>query len=159
MHYHHEMAYVDKSVKNIFFACTELSSGVDGATYVSDNVRVTDAISHTSLGKKLKERNVCYIRKLTDREHYKMIPPIGVYNHWQKSFLTEDPQEAEVRANERGLEVEWGPNRHMITKYFAPAFEYCPYIDRNLLYTSMADHSIWFDTWPNVKQLPQEANI
>ena len=152
------MAYVDKSVKNVFFTCSELSPGVDGSSYVSDNIRVTNALSDTVLGRKLREKGVCYVRKLTDREHFQNLPQIGVYNHWQKSFLTEDPKVAEIRANERGLRVEWGRDRLMITKYFAPSYEYCPPIDRNLLYASMADHSIWFDTWPLVEQLPQEVN-
>ncbi|XP_075246615.1 uncharacterized protein LOC142340087 [Convolutriloba macropyga] len=156
VHYHHEMAYVDKSVKNVFFTCSELSPGVDGSSYVSDNIRVTNALSDTVLGRKLREKGVCYVRKLTDRKHFQNLPQIGVYNHWQKSFLTEDPKVAEIRANERGLRVEWGRDRLMITKYFAPSYEYCPPIDRNLLYASMADHSIWFDTWPLVEQLPQE---
>ena len=81
-----------------------------------------------------------------------------MYNHWQKSFLTGDMKEAERRARERGLEVEWGQNREMITKYYAPSYEYCPDIDRNLLYASLADHSIWFDTWPLVEHLPQEVS-
>ena len=157
VHYHHEMAYISKSVRNLSFFCTELSPGVDGSTYVSDNIAVTNAIQNTELGRKLRQKGICYVRKLTDREQFKSAPPIGVYNHWQKSFLTEDPVEAEKSANSRGLSVEWGPNRHMITRYYISSYEYCPYIDRNLLYTSAADHSIWFDTWPNVKHLPQEV--
>lgn len=156
VHYHHEMAYISKSVRNLSFFCTDLSPGVDGSTYVSDNIAVTNAIQHSELGRKLREKGICYVRKLTDREQFKTAPPIGVYNHWQKSFLTECPKEAEKSANSRGLSVEWAPNREMITKFYISSYEYCPYIDRNLLYVSAADHSIWFDTWPNVKQLPQE---
>jgi hypothetical protein len=156
VHYHHEMAYLEESVELLAFFCNRLSAGVPGSTYVSDNVGVTDAIASTSLGQKLKDRGICYIRKLTDAKQFTDKPPIGVYNHWQKSFLTEDQEVAERSARERGLVVEWDENNQMITKFYAPSYEYCPYIDRNLLYASMADHSIWFDTWPHVQQLPQE---
>ena len=32
----------------------------------------------------------------------------------------------------------------------SPAFEYFPRLDRNVLYASVADHGMWFDTWPLV---------
>lgn len=58
------------------------------------------------------------------------IEEIGVYNHWQKSMLTEDPDQAEQYARNRGLETEWGPNRLLKTRYCVSAFEYDPPLDR-----------------------------
>lgn len=45
---------------------------------------------------------------LTERDDFAGREEIGVYNHWQKSMLTEDPAEPEQRARARGLETERG---------------------------------------------------
>ena len=150
--YHHEMAYVSKSTKAIGFVCAEALPG-RGATYVSDGVASTDALLATEFGQKLREHGVCYHRNLTDAETFVGEVGYGVYNHWQKSFGTDDPAIAQAKAEARGLVVEWGPNRLMKTRYYNPAFEYFPQLDRNLLYASLADHGIWFDTWPLVQHL------
>ena len=68
--------------------------------------------------------------------------------------LDPSPAVAQAKAKERGLVVEWGPNRLMKTRYDNPAFEYFPQLDRNMLYASLADHGLWFDTWPLVQHLP-----
>jgi hypothetical protein len=149
--YHHEMAYVSKSTRLISFICADALPD-RGATFVSDGVASTDALLATELGRKLKKHGVCYHRSLTDAESFVGEVGYGVYNHWQKSFGTDDPAVAE--AIERGLIVEWGPNRLMQTRFYNPAFEYFPQLDRNLLYASLADHGMWFDTWPLVQHLP-----
>jgi hypothetical protein len=71
-------------------------------------------------------------------------------------MLTDDPDEAETMAKSRGLEIEWGPNRLLKTRFYVSAFEYYPPLDRNLLYSSIADDGMWFDTWPRVMHLPYE---
>lgn len=155
LHYHHEMAYVGTSTKMLgFLARTAVSE--KGATFVSDNLQATDAILATDLGQKLKELGICYHRDLTDRDAFAGTEQIGVYNHWQKSMSTDDPDVAERMAHERGLEIEWGPNRLLKTRYFVSAFEYFPALDRNLLYSSVADDGMWFDTWPKVQHLPYD---
>ncbi len=151
--YHHEMAYVSKSTRLISFVCADALPD-RGSTYVSDGVAATDAILATRLGQKLKAHGVCYHRSLTDAEHFVDEVGYGVYNHWQKSFGTNDPAVAEAKAIERGLRVEWGPNRLMQTRFYNPAFEYFAELDRNMLYASLADHGLWFDTWPLVQHLP-----
>ena len=153
LHYHHEMAYVAKSTRMLGFLCNKACKG-KGATYVSDNIQATDALLDTDFGQKLKELGLCYHRDLTDREAFAGTEEIGVYNHWQKSMLTEDANEAEHVAKSRGLETEWGPNRLLKTRYYISAFEYYPPLDRNLLYASVADDGMWFDTWPRVMHLP-----
>jgi hypothetical protein len=153
--YHHEMAYVSKSTRLISFVCAEALPD-RGATYVSDGVATTEALLATELGQKLQQHGVCYHRSLTDAESFIGEVGYGVYNHWQKSFGTDDPAVAEAKAVERGLLVEWGPNRLMKTRFYNPAFEYFPQLDRNLLYASLADHGIWFDTWPLVQHLAFE---
>lgn len=155
LHYHHEMAYVGTSTTKLAFLARH-GIGDRGPTFVSDNVRATDAILATDLGQKLKELGLCYHRDLTDREAFAGTEQIGVYNHWQKSMLTDDPDEAERYARARGLETEWGPNRLLRTRYYVSAFEYFPPLDRNLLYSSIADDGMWFDTWPKVQHLPYE---
>lgn len=157
--YHHELAYLGKSTKTIGFVCIDAlggDAGADsrGATFVSDGVATTDAILRTDLGSKLQEHGVCYHRTLTDAAGAIPEGGFGIYNHWQKSFGTDDPAVAEAKANERGLIVEWGPERVMTTRYYNPAFEYCADLDRNLLYASLADHGLWFDTWPLISHLP-----
>ncbi|MEL7186568.1 MAG: TauD/TfdA family dioxygenase [Pseudomonadota bacterium] len=155
LHYHHEMAYVGESSTMLgFMAKTAIDDR--GATFVSDNVAATDAILATDFGQKLKELGICYHRDLTDRERYTGKEPINVYNHWQKSMLTEDPDEAETVAREKGLEIEWGPNRMLRTRYYISAFEYYEPLDRNLLFASIADDGAWFDTWPMVQHIPYD---
>jgi len=160
LHYHHEMTYVSKSIPMIAFACSEATKG-KGCSYVSDGLGTTDAILKTPLGQKLKEKGICFVRNLTDREAFKGTQAgwngkdeHGVYNHWQTSFGVETQEEVEILAKERSLDVEWGPNRLLKTVYRVSAFEYSPQFDRNLLYSSLADDAMWFDTWPGVEELP-----
>lgn len=155
LHYHHEMAYIGTSTKMLGFLARNAVAN-KGQTFVSDNLQATDAILQTELGHKLKALGLCYHRDLTDRDAFAGREEIGVYNHWQKSMLTDDPSVAEQRARERGLETEWGPNRLLRTRYYISAFEYFPRLDRNVLYSSIADDGMWFDTWPKVMHLPYE---
>ena len=155
LHYHHEMAYIGNSTRMLGFLGHKAARG-KGATFVSDNLKATDALLATELGEKLKNKGLCYHRNLTDREHFRDREPVGVYNHWQQSMLTEDPDEAARVAESRGLEVEWGENRLLKTRYYISAFEYFPTLDRNVLFSSVADDAMWFDTWPRVMQLPDD---
>ncbi len=155
LHYHHEMAYVGASTRMLCFLARSAVTN-KGQTFVSDNMQATDAILETDFGQKLKELGLCYHRDLTDREFFAGSEEIGVYNHWQKSMLTENPDIAEQRARERGLETEWAANRMLKTRYYVSAFEYFPQLDRNVLYSSVADDGMWFDTWPKVMHLPYD---
>jgi hypothetical protein len=155
LHYHHEMAYVGQSTKMLGFLGHHTLEG-RGWTFVSDNTKATDDILATEFGQKLKEKGLCYHRNLTDREAFKDRREIGVYNHWQKSFLTDDPEEALEIAKSRGLQTSWGENGLLKTRYYISAFEYFAPLDRNLLYSSVADHGVWFDTWPLVQHLPYD---
>ncbi|MEM7704983.1 MAG: TauD/TfdA family dioxygenase [Pseudomonadota bacterium] len=155
LHYHHEMAYVSHSTRMLGFLCHKAVQD-KGYTFVSDNLQATDAILKTEFGQKLKELGLCYHRDLTDRDHFAGTEQIGVYNHWQKSMLTDDPDEAIAMAKSRNLEVEWGPNRLLKTRYYISAFEHFPQLDRNVLYSSIADDGMWFDSWPKVMHLPYE---
>lgn len=155
LHYHHEMAYVGKSTKMLGFLCRKAVPG-KGQTFVSDNIRATEALLDTAFGQRLKRFGLCYHRHLTDREAFTGREEVGVYNHWQKSMLTDDPAEAEAAARERGLITEWGPDRLLKTRYYISAFEYFPPLDRNLLFSSIADDSVWFDAWPKVMHLPHD---
>lgn len=159
LHYHHEMAYIGSSTKMLGFLAYKVPSE-GGETFVSDNVQVTDDLLSTPFGQKLKEKGLCYHRNLTDREQFKDQLDIGVYNHWQQSMLTKNPDEAIAEARKRGLQAEWGENGLLKTRYYISAFEYFPQMDRNLLYSSMADDSTWFDTWPMVQHLaPDERPL
>jgi hypothetical protein len=160
LHYHHEMAYNGHSVKNLGFCCRKAAKG-KGATFVSEQTLVTDALLKTSLGKKLKEKGVTYVRCLTDRDYYDKVSDSNVYNHWQISFGVETPEEAERMATQCGLTTEWASDpvnpdnqRYLMTYNTISAFEYVPDLDRNILFSSLADHPMWFDQWPGVKELP-----
>jgi alpha-ketoglutarate-dependent taurine dioxygenase len=165
LHYHHEMAYNQHSMKNLAF-CSVKAPLDKGDTYLSENLSVTDELMKTDLGRKLRDKGVCYIRCLTDREAYsghgwKEGRP--VYNHWQLSFGVERPEEAEEKAADCGLETEWvtdplmeGSKRYLKTKLATDAFEFCPDIGRNVLFSSIADHNMWFDTWQGVAEVPPE---
>ncbi|MEL7448982.1 MAG: TauD/TfdA family dioxygenase [Pseudomonadota bacterium] len=155
LHYHHEMAYIGSSTRMLAFLAYKMPRE-GGYTFVSDNLQATDAILATGFGEKLKALGLCYHRNLTDREAFTSRPELGVYNHWQQSMLTEDPDAAIAEARSRGLEAQWGPNRLLKTRYYISAFEYFPQLDRNLLFSSLADDSVWFDTWPMVQHLPAD---
>lgn len=153
------MAYVSKSTKMLGFCCSgAVNDGLRGASFLSDGARTTDALMATELGAKLRDKGISYIRNLTDAASEADDDPSSddshVYNHWQKSFGVTTQAEAEAAAASRGLEFEWGPNRLLKTRYTVSAFEYFPQLDRNLLYSSVADDSMWFDTWPGVRKLP-----
>lgn len=161
LHYHHEMAYVSKSTSMLAFLC-EHHVDNKGWSFVSDQVGLTKHILTTPLGQKLKEKGLCYIRCLTDRDAYSNKDESIVYNHWQKSFGVDTVEEVEVLAKERGLKCEWGVDpvhgasggRYLITRFYVSAFEYCPATDSNIMYASVADDAMWFDGWPGVKELP-----
>ena len=153
LHYHHEMAYIGSSTKMVSFLAHKMPE-TGGFTYVSDNCQATDALLATPFGQKLKTLGLCYHRDLTDRDNFVDKLDIGVYNHWQQSFMTEDPEEAAAEAQRRGLSIEWGPARLLKTRFYISAFEYFPHLDRNLLFSSLADDGMWFDTWPLVQHLP-----
>lgn len=155
LHYHHEMAYIGSSTKMVSFMAHKMPAQ-GGATFVSDNCQATDALLGTPFGQKLKKLGLCYHRDLTDREAFVDRMNIGVYNHWQQSMLTDDPDVAIAEARSRGLEAEWGPERKLKTRFYISAFEYFPQLDRNLLYSSIADDGAWFDTWPLVQHLPED---
>ena len=69
------------------------------------------------------------------------------------SFGTDCPKEAQKRAEAKGLTVEWGEGGYMKTRFTISGFEYFPQLDRNLLYSAIADHGSWFDTWPGMAEL------
>jgi len=170
LHYHHEMAYVKESVDRLCFMAVDVPEDehdpLRGASYLSDNIKVTDYLLQTEMGKKLKEHGICYVRCLTDKEglaekqlSWKDIESgkgqgTPIYNHWQDSFGVNSQEEAEVLAAKKGLRVDWGDNRYMKTRFYVSGFEYFPQADKNLLYSSIADHGSWFDTWPGMEQLP-----
>jgi len=168
LHYHHEMAYTGKSTKMLAFSARAALSGKAadgvsrGASFLSDNVAATEELMQTELGHQLQQRGLLYWRDLTDAEAYIEGPNSTVYNHWQLSFGTQDPVQAEQQARSAGLEVEWGQDphrnhsRYMRTRYTVSAFEYCPGLDRNLLYASIADDAQWFDNWPGLDTVSLE---
>jgi hypothetical protein len=162
LHYHHEMTYKSHSTESLGFLCKHAvmeRPGV-GWSYVSDSVQAHDLIMETELGQKLKDKGLCFIRKMTDASAYHGRENGAVYNHWQKSWMTDDPAEAEKAAKKQGLQVEWidHPKEGLImqTRYYKSAFEYIPILDRNILVTSIADDGEWFDSWPGIKEVPQE---
>ena len=166
LHYHHEVTYKQHSVTQLGFLCRHaVNRGTTGWSFVSDSVQAHDALMETDLGQKLKNRGLCFVRRMTDRNAYVSDNnPDGsspvVYNHWQQSWMTDDPVEAEAKAVEQGLKVGWTHHpekgRLMETRYYASAFEYVQDLDRNLLVTSIADDGEWFDSWPGIENVPQE---
>ena len=163
IHYHHEMAYIRYSPSAVAFCAKQSLPNGQGATYVSDQVQATQELLTTEFGQKLKEKGICYIRYLTDEEHYRCSQQseYDVYNHWQKCFGTNDPKEAQEIAEDRGLIIEWDFNhkrhgRYMKTRSYMDVYEYFPLLDKNILYASAGEHWICFDTWPGVKLLPNE---
>eukprot|EP01084_Bolivina_argentea_P037574 69504_1 len=163
IHYHHEMEYIRTSPKAIAFCCKSALPNGRGASYVSDQFQVTNELLSTQFGKKLTEKGICYHRSLTDQQHYKnkQQSEYDVYNHWQQSFGTSDPEEAGEIAMERGLQIEWDMNherygRYLKTKFYADAYEYFPLLDKNIIFASVATGSMCFDTWHGMKLLPNE---
>lgn len=159
--YHHEMAYVKKSVQWLSFGCFQaLNDGMRGCTFLADNAGATKMLMDTPLGEKMKTKGLCYIRKLPDKKFFddNNLDDSIVYNYWQTSMLTDDPAEAEAEARRMGLDVEWQDSpvfgRYMVTKFYASAFEYDPVSDKNTLFASIADDYVWFQKWPGIAELP-----
>jgi len=157
LHYHHEMAYVNDSVKAIGFLAHEAvedpNEPLRGSTFVSEQIGCTETVLDTEFGQKLKDKGICYIRCLTDKTQFGDNMD-GVYNHWQTSFSTDDKVEAQKRAEAKGLKVDWGEDGYMKTKCYISGFEYFPKYDQNVLYSAIADHSCWFDQWPEMQWKP-----
>ena len=161
--YHHEVTYKSHSVASLGFLCKHaVQRGTTGWSFVSDSVQAHDYILTTPLGQKLKDRGLCFMRRMTDARSTSNHDATNVvYNHWQTSWMTDDPVQAEDAARAQGLEVEWVPDADgagmmMNTRYYKSAFEYVPSLDRNILVTSIADDGEWFDSWPGIQEVPQE---
>ena len=112
IHYHTEMAYVKESTKWLAFLCQDgCKDPMKGGTFLSDKVKATDTLmnKYSKLGNKLKEKGICYVRKLPDLKFFddNNLDKSIVYNFWQTSMMTEDMDEAVEVANRKGLEVEW----------------------------------------------------
>lgn len=161
--YHHEVTYKSHSVESLGFLCKHaVQRGTTGWSFVSDSVQAHDYIMTTPLGQKLKDKGLCFMRRMTDaRSSTSNDASNMVYNHWQTSWMTDDPDKAEAAAREQGLQVEWIPDADgsgsmMQTRYYKSAFEYIPGLDRNIMVTSIADDGEWFDSWPGIQDIPQE---
>ena len=100
LHYHHEMAYVGHSTCMLGFLCHKALPD-RGYTFVSDNLRATDAILETEFGQKLKRLGICYHRNLTDREAY-----AGM---WFDSW----PKVMHLPYDERPLKLTFGDDTEM----------------------------------------------
>ncbi len=159
IHYHHEMTYINKPPSMIAF--TSLNNVNNDYTCVSSQELITKELLKTNFGKKLKKEGIIYTRCLTDERKYLDINSNNIYNHWQNSFNSTYSDIVSRRAKDLGLEIEWGVDynnnkNYLITKYITDAFEYCPEIDKNLLFSSLADHNIWFDDWEGLKDIPHK---
>ncbi|KAL9178603.1 hypothetical protein ACHAXT_001941 [Thalassiosira profunda] len=163
--YHHEMTYKSHSVETLGFLCKHaVDRGEVGWSFVSDSVQAHDYVMGTPLGKKLQEKGLCFVRRMTDAAAELPADDAAakgqIYNHWQQSWMTDDPIEAQKAAEAQGLMVAWVDDpiqgRVMTTRYYKSAFEYVPSLDRNIMVTSIADDGEWFDSWPGIQDVPQE---
>jgi hypothetical protein len=60
-----------------------MPGGGKGATFVGDAKAATEEIMKTDLGRKLLDKGMCYIRLLSDREHFDTDSDSSeVHNHW-----------------------------------------------------------------------------
>jgi len=163
LHYHHEITYKSHSIESLGFLCKHAVTGRPGVgwSFVSDSVQAHDAIMTTELGEKLKDKGLCFVRRMTDATADYTNYPGSVYNHWQSSWMTSDPDDAQAAAETQGLRVKWIHDpvlgRVMETYFYQSAFEYIPSLDRNIMVTSIADDGEWFDSWPGIKDMPQET--
>ena len=135
LHYHHEMAYVAKSTTLVSFLCKRELPG-RGATFVSDNLRATEALLETEFGRKLRRpRGVLPPRShrprgvRRPRAGRRLQPLAAVARHRRsRSRPNLAPQAS-------GLVTSWGADRKLQTRYYTSAFEYFPQLDRNVLYS------------------------
>lgn len=158
------MTYKSHSVETVGFLCKHaVGRGTTGWSFVSDSVQAHDYIMQTPLGQKLKDKGLCFVRRMTDAAAEALdenADKSKIYNHWQQSWMSDDPAGAQRAAEEQGLTVEWKHDpiegRIMNTKYCKSAFEYVTSLDRNIMVTSIADDGEWFDSWPGIKDVPHE---
>jgi hypothetical protein len=158
--YHHEMTYVAKSTNQLGFCCKNAPKK-GGATFFSESFLGTDELMATPLGQKMKQLGVTYCRNLTDADAYADKDQSMIYNHWQTSFGVKTIEEAVEKAKKVGLDSEvsvdcLGNPNFLKTKYTTDVFEWAPNWERNVLYSSIADHEAWFDYWPGVMEMAPE---
>jgi len=160
--HHHEMQYKQATVRSLAFACAHAFSEPDKVvpTELGDAKAAARYLkSHApALRRRLSTEGVIYVRALSDKSR-ELEAEQYLYNHWQASFRTEKPEEAESRATAAGLEIQWTSTERagtvLETQFRAATFEKAE-DGEEVLFATPADSEEWFRTWPGFENLTPE---
>ncbi|GAB4850301.1 hypothetical protein Ancab_029601 [Ancistrocladus abbreviatus] len=104
IHFHHELAYVPEFPNKIFFFCeVEPRSGGETPIILSHVIFERIKERHPKFVQELEEYGLLYVRTIGDDDDVSSSAGRG----WKSSFLTEDKNVAEERANKLGMKLEW----------------------------------------------------
>jgi alpha-ketoglutarate-dependent taurine dioxygenase len=105
--FHHEMAQVPTYPSQIFFYC-DLPSSSGGATPILRSDILCDRLTKLlpEFIRALEEKGVKYTRILPAQDD----PSSAIGRSWSSTYLTDDPKEAQEKANALGVSLEWLPN-------------------------------------------------
>lgn len=153
---HNEMSYSNVYPELFIIGCKSAPK-IGGCTVIADNQLITKALLQTEFGEKLRLLGVRYIRNFHDAQ----TPNVNgaSFTSWQQVFGTNDREEAVARAKvilggDQICEVETTMHGGLRMMYNAPAYEYDPETQIDMLFMSVGNHGYWFRQWPPYNEVP-----
>ncbi|XP_075239838.1 uncharacterized protein LOC142335285 isoform X2 [Convolutriloba macropyga] len=143
--YHHTMQFNPISCKSVAFLCSDfnLKNG-KGSSFFMDNVSFTTDIERRPIGRKLLQEGIRVTIKWPDvnTSNTSPSPPPFYRFSWQSAFSTDDPNIAVAKAKKmRFQDIEWDRDGSLRAVYYPSIYEYCPIVDRNLLFLSLSEET------------------
>lgn len=154
--FHNEMSYSHWYPETFIIGCIKAPS-TGGETVIGDNEKFTLDLQKTSLGRKLEDNGLIYIRNFHDQNNPIQTSMVS----WQEVFGTENREEAadkarNVLAGGEKFHIDWRENGGMRISYKAPAFEYDPTTNMNLCFASIGNSGYWFRQWSPFNMVENE---
>jgi hypothetical protein len=147
------MAQVPTYPSKIFFYC-EIPAQANGATPILRSDLLYTAISkrYPEFARKLEAKGVRYTRVLPAEDD----PSSPIGRGWKSTFLTTDKQEAEVKANALGVQLEWLPDGNVKSiSAVLPAIKPYPHdLKRKVFFNSMVAA---YTGWKDCRNNPEKA--
>ncbi|KAL3694100.1 hypothetical protein R1sor_007751 [Riccia sorocarpa] len=149
--FHHEMAQVPEFPSKIFFYC-ELASVQGGETPIvlSHLVYERMATEWPEFVRDLEEKGLLYNRVLGEGDD----PSSPIGRGWQSTFLTRDREEAEKRAANLGMKLEWLEDGVKTVSGPIPAVKVDEAHGRKVWFNSMVAA---YTGWEDSRNVPEKA--
>ncbi|KAL7603303.1 hypothetical protein Lser_V15G18033 [Lactuca serriola] len=102
--FHHEMSYLSDFPSKLFFFCEEEpGSGGETPIVLSHIVYEKMKEKHPEFVAKLEEHGLTYTKLMSDEDH----PSLYAGRGWKSTYMTNDKNVAEERAEKQGTKLEW----------------------------------------------------